>query len=75
MHVDPTARPISPMRARRTVSVTDFRKNPARHMTDAMGDTLAILSRNKVAFYAVPPARFEALLDRLEALGGARDGL
>ncbi len=46
----------SPWRARRTLSVTDFRKNPSRRMADAMGDTLAVLSRNKVEFYAVPPA-------------------
>ncbi|MEQ8377523.1 hypothetical protein [Parvibaculum sp.] len=59
---------IAPMRARRTLSVTDFRKNPSRHMADAMGDTLAVLSRNKVEFYAVPPALFEALIDRIEAL-------
>ncbi len=39
---------IAPMRARRTLSVTDFRKNPSRHMADAMGDTLAVLSRNTV---------------------------
>ena len=64
------SKPVSIMRARRTISVTDFRKNPSRHMADAMGDTLAVLSRNRVEFYAVPPERFEALLDRLEALGG-----
>lgn len=29
-------------------------------MTDALGDTLAILSRNRVEFYVVPPALFEA---------------
>lgn len=38
-------------------------------MADAMGDTLAVLSRNRVEFYAVPPA----LIDRVEALeGGGR---
>lgn len=36
-----------------------------------MGDTLAVLSRNKVEFYAVPPALFEALIDRVEALEGS----
>jgi antitoxin StbD len=61
---------IATMRARRTLSVTDFRKNPSRHMRDAMGDTLAVLSRNRVEFYAVPPERFEALIDRVEALEG-----
>ena len=62
--------PITPMRARRTISVTDFRKNPSRHLRDAMGDTLAVLSRNRVEFYAVPPERFEGLIDRIEALEG-----
>ncbi len=61
---------IATMRARRTLSVTDFRKNPSRHMADAMGDTLAVLSRNRVEFYAVPPTLFEALIDRIEALEG-----
>ncbi|ABS63173.1 prevent-host-death family protein [Parvibaculum lavamentivorans DS-1] len=61
---------LSEMRARRTISVTDFRKNPVRHLGDAKGDTLAVLSHNRVEFYAVPPVQFEALLDRLEALGG-----
>ncbi|MBX3489467.1 plasmid stabilization protein [Parvibaculum sp.] len=70
---NPTARPISPMRARRTISVTDFRKNPVRHLAGAKGDTLAVLSRNRVEFYDVPPLLFEALLDRLEALGGSRE--
>lgn len=65
---------ISRLRARRTISVTDFRKNPAAHMKEAMGDTLAVLSRNRVEFYAVPPARFEGLVDRLEALEGSRCG-
>lgn len=68
--------PITPMRARRTISVTDFRKNPSAHMRAAMGDTLAVLSRNRVEFYAVPPERFEGLIDRLEALeGGGRSKL
>ncbi|MDZ4382484.1 MAG: plasmid stabilization protein [Parvibaculum sp.] len=62
---------ISTMRARRTISVTDFRRNPSAHMRDALGDTLAVLSRNKVEFYAVPPERFEGLIDRLEALEGS----
>lgn len=52
--------------------VTDFRRNPSAHMRDALGDTLAILSRNKVEFYAVPPERFEGLIDRIEALEGGR---
>ncbi|WP_421860565.1 hypothetical protein [Parvibaculum sp.] len=64
------ANQVATMRARRTLSVTDFRKNPSRHMTDAMGDTLAVLSRNRVEFYAVPPMLFEALIDRIEALEG-----
>ena len=62
---------IASLCARRTISVTDFRKNPSRHLRDAMGDTLAVLSRNRVEFYAVPPERFEGLIDRIEALEGS----
>ncbi len=67
---------IAPMRARRTLSVTDFRKNPSRHMADAMGDTLAEIVRNNGEFYPVPPAISEALLERREAQeGGAESRL
>ncbi|MBC7102377.1 MAG: hypothetical protein H5U13_03995 [Parvibaculum sp.] len=52
--------------------MTGFRRNPSAHMRDALGDTLAVLSHNKVEFYAVPPERFEGPTGRIEALEGGR---
>jgi antitoxin StbD len=49
-----------------TVSMTDFKKNPAKVLREAGHEPVAVLSHNKPAFYMVDPVLFEALLDEVE---------
>ena len=48
-----------------TVSMSDFKKNPAKVLRDAGARPVAVLSHNKAAFYMVVPALFEAMLEDL----------
>ena len=48
-----------------TVSMSEFKKNPAAVLRDAKSKPVAVLSHNKAAFYMVEPALFEAMLDEL----------
>ncbi|MFM9912317.1 MAG: type II toxin-antitoxin system Phd/YefM family antitoxin [Methylophilaceae bacterium] len=48
-----------------TVSMSDFKKNPAKVLRDAGAQPVAVLSHNKAAFYMVDPSLFEALVDEL----------
>lgn len=49
-----------------TISISDFKKNPAKALRDAQAKPVAVLSHNKPAFYMVDPLLFEALLDEVE---------
>jgi len=49
----------------RTVSMSEFKKNPASVLRQAQNHPVAVLSHNKPAFYMVEPALFEAMLDEL----------
>jgi antitoxin StbD len=49
-----------------TVSMSDFKKNPAKVLRDAGARPVAVLNRNKAAFYMVDPELFEALIDEVE---------
>jgi len=48
-----------------TVSMSDFKKNPAKVLRDAGAQPVAVLNHNKAAFYMVEPGLFEALIDEL----------
>ena len=48
-----------------TVSMSDFKKNPARILRDAGAQPVAVLSHNKAAFYMVEPRLFEAMMEDL----------
>jgi antitoxin StbD len=48
-----------------TVSMSDFKKNPAKVLRDAGTQPVAVLSHNKAAFYMVEPSLFEALIEDL----------
>lgn len=48
-----------------TVSMSEFKKNPARVLRDAGAQPVAVLSHNKAAFYMVEPGIFEAMLEDL----------
>jgi len=48
-----------------TISMSEFKKNPAAVLRDAKGKPVAVLNHNKAAFYMIEPALFEALLEEL----------
>lgn len=49
-----------------SISISEFKKNPADVLRRADNRAVAVLSHNKPAFYMVPPAILEALLDELD---------
>ena len=49
-----------------TVSLSDFKKNPAKVLREAKAQPVAVLNHNKAAFYMVDPVLFEALIDEVE---------
>ena len=48
-----------------TVSMSEFKKNPAAVLRGANSHPVAVLNHNKAAFYMVEPALFKAMLDEL----------
>ena len=52
--------------ASRSISISDFKKNPSKAVREAGAHPIAVLSHNRPAFYLVEPRLFEALIDRLE---------
>ena len=51
-----------------SVSMTEFKKNPNEALRESGGQTVAVLSHNKPAFYMVPPERYEAMLEEIDDL-------
>lgn len=49
-----------------SASVSDLKKNPMAIVNGGEGFPVAILNRNKPAFYCVPAEAWEILLDKLE---------
>lgn len=49
-------------------SVTDLKRDPMGTIREGAGETVVILNRNEPAFYAVPPARYEAMLELIDDL-------
>lgn len=47
-------------------SVSELKKHPMQVVNQAQGRPLAILNRNKPAFYCISPVMFEALLEKIE---------
>ena len=48
-----------------TISMSEFKKNPAAVLRAMHGRPVAVLSHNKAAFYMVEPVLFAAMLDEL----------
>jgi len=48
-----------------TISMSEFKKNPAAVVREARNRPVAVLNHNKAAFYMVEPALFEAMLEEL----------
>ena len=49
-----------------SASVSELKKNPMRTVASGGGLPVAILNRNEPAFYCVPAAVYEKLLEQLE---------
>ncbi|NRA52975.1 MAG: type II toxin-antitoxin system Phd/YefM family antitoxin [Gammaproteobacteria bacterium] len=49
-------------------SITELKANPMKVAASAFGEPVAVLNRNEPAFYCVPAAAYEILMDRLEDL-------
>jgi antitoxin StbD len=49
-----------------TISMSEFKKNPAAVLRDAKSRPVAVLNHNKAAFYMIEPTLFEALLEELD---------
>ena len=48
-----------------TISMSEFKKNPAAVLRVAKRRPVAVLNHNKAAFYMIEPALFEAMLEEL----------
>ncbi|MBR9981476.1 MAG: type II toxin-antitoxin system Phd/YefM family antitoxin [Desulfatitalea sp.] len=59
---------LTSIHAGKTVSITEFKKNPQALINAAKGEPVALLNRNKTAAYIVPPEVYERLLDLAEDL-------
>lgn len=51
--------------AEMTVSMSEFKKNPAAVLREAKNRPVAVLNHNRAAFYMVEPQLFEALMEEL----------
>ena len=49
-------------------SITDLKQNPMKTVASADGEPIAILNRNKAAFYCVPAEVYERMLERMDDL-------
>lgn len=48
-----------------TVSMSEFKKNPAAVLREARNRPVAVLNHNRAAFYMIEPTLFEAMLEEL----------
>lgn len=48
-----------------SISMSEFKKNPAQVLRAAGGKPVAVLSHNRPAFYMVTPQLFESLVEEL----------
>ena len=49
-------------------SNTELKSNPMKVASSAFGEPVAVLNRNEPAFYCVPAAAYELMIDRLDDL-------
>ncbi|MGR2740893.1 type II toxin-antitoxin system Phd/YefM family antitoxin [Billgrantia sp. Q4P2] len=52
--------------ANTTASISELKKNPMATVAAGGGFPVAVLNRNEPAFYCVPAAAYEELLEKLE---------
>ena len=48
-----------------SISMSEFKKNPAQVLRTAGEKPVAVLNHNRPAFYMIPPKLFEALVEEL----------
>ena len=48
-----------------TISMSEFKKNPAAVLREAKNRPVAVLNHSKAAFYMLEPALFKAMLEEL----------
>ncbi len=48
-----------------TASISDLKKNPTEVALSGDGEAVAILNRNKPAFYCVPPELYQRMIDAI----------
>ena len=51
-----------------TVSMSEFKRNPASVLREARNRPVAVLNHNKAAFYMVEPQLFQAMMEELADL-------
>jgi antitoxin StbD len=49
-----------------TASISEFKKNPMGIIAAGEGFPIAILNRNKPAFYCIPAHAFEVMMEKIE---------
>ncbi|CAK6496315.1 hypothetical protein PANNVG_02912 [Pantoea sp. Nvir] len=54
------------LHANTTASISELKKNPMATVLAGQGEPVVILNRNEPAFYCVPPAMYEVMMDMLE---------
>ena len=57
---------LYPILADATTSISELKKNPMAVVEQGEGFPVAVLNRNQPAFYCVPAAAYEQLMDKLE---------
>ena len=56
---------MNPIFADYSISMSDFKRNPAQVLRDAGEKPVAVLNHNRPAFYMITPKLFEVMLERL----------
>jgi antitoxin StbD len=57
---------LRPILADSSTSISELKKNPMAVIEQGDGFPVAVLNRNQPAFYCVPAAAYELLMDKLE---------
>ena len=57
---------LESIHARKTASISEFKKNPQAVIDAARGESVALLNRNKTTAYIVSPEVYERLLEIVE---------
>lgn len=57
---------LTPLLANLSASMTKLKKDPMGIIRDSLGETVVILHNNEPAFYAVPPAQYEMMMQLID---------